>query len=82
MIVDAIAPSGANLDLTADLTRLRPGFPVLYIFGSHKTILHCSLEAEAPASVLSAPFREADLITRIDALLADQPLRERMNSAA
>jgi DNA-binding response OmpR family regulator len=70
MIVDAIAPSASTLDLTADLANLRPSFPVLYIVGAEKSLLQCCLEAEAPDAVLAAPVRGAELIARIEALMA------------
>lgn len=82
MIVDAIAPSAISLDLTADLARLRPGFPVLYIFGQQPSVLRSSLELQAPQCVLSAPFRETDLVTRIDVLLAQPAAGARLVSAA
>jgi len=58
-----------NLDLTAELERLRPGLPMLYLVGSGKSIAHCSIEAQSPASVLAAPFTEKELMLRVGALL-------------
>jgi DNA-binding response OmpR family regulator len=69
VVVDAITPSAAVLDFTAELERLRPGFPVLYVVGPKPTILRCSIEAQAPDCVIVTPFREEDLRARVNGLL-------------
>jgi DNA-binding NtrC family response regulator len=67
--IDAITPSSGNLDLAAELERLRPGMPMLYVVGPQKTVLRSSIEAHAPQLALVAPFTEARLMERIDGLL-------------
>ena len=61
-VIDMVRPVAANLDLTAELERLQPGLPVLYLVGALKTVARCSIEAQAPGSVLAAPFTEKQLI--------------------
>jgi DNA-binding response OmpR family regulator len=79
-VIDMVRPVAANLDLTAELERLRPGLPVLYIAGALKTVARCSIEAQAPDSVLVAPFTEEQLIARVGSLLAiEATVRERPN---
>jgi hypothetical protein len=68
-VVDAITATAAVLDFTAELERLRPGFPVLYVVGPKPTVLRCSIEAQAPECVLVTPFREEDLRARVNGLL-------------
>ena len=68
-VVDLASPAPGSLDLTAELERLRPGLPVLYLVGSGKTIARCSIEAQAPGSVLAIPFTEEQLIARVGGLL-------------
>jgi CheY-like chemotaxis protein len=82
-VVGLVMPAAVNLDLTADLEHLRPGFPVLYLVGAGKTIARCSIEAQAPGSVLAVPFTEEQLIARVGGLLdvklaARQRRRERL----
>ena len=74
VVVDLVRPAAANLDLTAELERLRPGLSVLYLVSERKTIARCSIEAEAPDSVLIAPFTEQLLIARVDRLLDAVPV--------
>ena len=68
-VIDLVTPAAGNLDLAAELERLRPGLPMLYLFGATKSIARCSIEAQAPGSVLAAPFTEEQLIDRVDGLL-------------
>jgi DNA-binding response OmpR family regulator len=68
-VVGLVMPAAVNLDLTADLEYLRPGLPVLYLVGAGKTIARCSIEAQAPGSVLAVPFTEEQLIARVGGLL-------------
>jgi DNA-binding NtrC family response regulator len=84
-VIGLVTPTAGNLDLGAELTRLRPGLPVLYLAGAGKTIAHCSIEAQVPGSVLAIPFTEEQLIARVDALLegaqrqgSDERLWERL----
>ncbi len=63
-----VAASG-SLDLTAELEHLRPGLPVLYLVGKGRSIARCSIEAQAPESVLAIPFTEEQLIARVGGLL-------------
>jgi hypothetical protein len=51
------------------LERLRPGLPVLYLVGAGKTIARCSIEAQAPGSVLAIPFTQEQLLARVGDLL-------------
>ena len=69
-VIGLATPTAGSLDLTAELERLRPGLPILYLVGAGKSIARCSIEAQAPGSVLAAPFTEEQLIARIGALLA------------
>jgi hypothetical protein len=50
---------------------LRPGLPVLYLFGTAESIARCSIEKQSPGSVLAAPFSEEQLIARVGSLLLD-----------
>jgi DNA-binding response OmpR family regulator len=68
-VVGMVMPAAVNLDLTADLEHLRPGLPVLYLVGAGKTIARCSIETQAPGSVLAVPFTEEQLIARVGGLL-------------
>jgi CheY-like chemotaxis protein len=68
-VIDLVVPAAGNLDLAAELDRLRPGLPVLYLVGADKTIARCSIEAQAPGSVLAVPFTEEQFIARVGALL-------------
>jgi CheY-like chemotaxis protein len=68
-VIDLVTPAAGNLDLAAELERLRPGIPMLYLFGAIKSIARCSIEARAPGSVLATPFTEEQLIARVGGLL-------------
>jgi len=68
-VVGLVTPTAVNLDLTADLDHLRPGLPVLYLVGAGKSIARCSIEVQAPESVLAVPFTEEQLIARVGGLL-------------
>jgi DNA-binding response OmpR family regulator len=68
-VIDVVTPAAGNLDLAAELERLRPGLPILYLFGGSKSIARCSIEAQAPDSVLAAPFTEEQLMARVGGLL-------------
>jgi DNA-binding response OmpR family regulator len=68
-VVGLVTPAAGNLDLTANLEHSRPGLPVLYLVGPEKTIARCSIEAQAPGSVLTVPFTEEQLIARVGGLL-------------
>ena len=68
-VVGLVTPAAVNLDLTADLDHLQPGLPVLYLVGAGKSIARCSIEAQAPASVLAVPFTEEQLLARVGGLL-------------
>jgi DNA-binding response OmpR family regulator len=68
-VVGFVTPEAVNLDLTADLEHLQPGLPVLYLVGTAKSIARCSIEAQAPASVLAVPFTEEQLLARVGGLL-------------
>ncbi len=74
VVIDAITPSAAVLDLTAEIARSRPGFPVLYVVGAKRTIVRSSIETQSPSSVLVAPFAGDDLMARIARLAALQVL--------
>jgi DNA-binding response OmpR family regulator len=76
VVIDILSPAAANLDLTAELERLRPGLPVLYLVSERKTIVRCSIEAEAPDSVLVSPFTEEQLMARAERLLEAAPDRQ------
>jgi|SRR5580658_9837189 DNA-binding response OmpR family regulator len=82
-LIGLVTPSAGNLDLAADLNHLRPGLPVLYLVGAIESIARCSIEAQAPGSVLAVPFTEEQLIARVGGLLdaeaaARQMLGERL----
>jgi hypothetical protein len=51
------------------LERLRPGLPLLYLVGAAKSIVRCSIEAQAAGSVLTVPFTEEQLIACVGGLL-------------
>jgi DNA-binding response OmpR family regulator len=68
-VIGLATPTAGNLDLSAELERLKPGLPMLYMVGAGKSIARCSIEAQAPGSVLAAPFTDEQLIARVDALL-------------
>jgi DNA-binding NtrC family response regulator len=68
-VIGLLMPAAGNLDLTAELERLHPGLPVLYLVGAFKSIARCSIEAQAPGSVLMVPFTEEQLIARVGGLL-------------
>jgi FixJ family two-component response regulator len=68
-VIGLVMPAAVNLDLTADLEHLRPGLPVLYLVGEGKSIARCSIEAQAPGSVLAVPFTEEQFIARVSSLL-------------
>jgi DNA-binding NtrC family response regulator len=68
-VIDLVKPAAGNLDLTAELERVRPGLPVLYLVGTGKSIARCSIEAQAPGSVLAVPFTEEQFIARVGDLL-------------
>ena len=83
VVIDAAAPSSGNLDFAAELARLRPALPVLYVFGARKTVIRCSIEAHAPASALTAPFNEMQLMERLAGLLDTRNHTDRqLDSAA
>jgi len=67
--IDMTVPLASNLDLAADLERLRPGLPILYLVGAERSIARCSIEAQAPHSVLTTPFTEQQLLDRAGRLL-------------
>jgi DNA-binding response OmpR family regulator len=69
VLLDVAPPSASNLDLAAELVRLRPGLPILYLVGPDKSIARCSIEARAPESVLITPFTGEQLIQRVGGLL-------------
>jgi CheY-like chemotaxis protein len=69
-VIDLVTPTAGNLDLTAELERLQPGLPVLYLVGASKTIARCSIEAQAPGAVLAVPFTEAQFMEHVGGLLA------------
>jgi hypothetical protein len=71
-VIGLVTPGAGNLDLTADLGHLRPGLPMLYLVGAAKSVARCSIEAQAPGSVLAVPFTEEQLIARVGGLLAVQ----------
>jgi len=66
-VIGLAAPAAG--DLAAELERLRPAFPVLYLVGEGKSIARCSIEAQAPGSVLAIPFTNEELIARVGGLL-------------
>jgi CheY-like chemotaxis protein len=68
-VIDLVNPAAGNLDLTSELERLHPGLPVLYLVGGDKTIARCSIEAQAPGSILMVPFTEEQLVDRIGGLM-------------
>jgi len=68
-VIGLILPGAGNLDLAAELERLRPGLPMLYLVGTAKSIVRCSIEAQAPGSVLMVPFAEEQLIACVGGLL-------------
>jgi len=68
-VIDLVTPKAGNLDLTAELDRLRPGLSVLYLVGPSNSIVRCSIEARAPDSVLAVPFTEEQFIARVVRLL-------------
>jgi len=72
-VIDLVTPGAGNLDLTAELERLQPGLPVLYLVGACKTIARCSIEAQAPGSVLAIPFTEKQLVARVGGLMNVEP---------
>jgi DNA-binding NtrC family response regulator len=77
-VIDLVTPTAGNLDLTAELERLHPGLPVLYLVGASKTIARCSIEAQSPCSVLAVPFTEEQLMARVGSLLdAERAARQR-----
>jgi DNA-binding NtrC family response regulator len=68
-VIGLVMPAAGNLDLAAELARLRPAFPLLYLVGAGKSIIRCSIEAQAPGSVLAIPFTEGQLIACAGGLL-------------
>jgi DNA-binding NtrC family response regulator len=68
-VIGLVMPAAVNLDLSADLEHLQPGLPVLYLVGERKSIARCSIEAQAPDSVLAVPFTEEQFIARAGRLL-------------
>jgi len=68
-VLDMVTPGAGSIDLAAELERLRPGLPVLYLVGSQSTIARASIEAQSPGSVLVAPFTEEQFMARINGLL-------------
>jgi CheY-like chemotaxis protein len=75
-VIGLVRPVAGNLDLAAELERLRPAFPVLYLVGAFKSIARCSIEAQAPGSVLTVPFTEEQLIACVGRLI-DAGARQR-----
>ncbi len=69
-ILDAAEPPAAYLDLAADLARLAPGFPVLYVVGQRQSVLRLSMEAECPECVLIAPFSQEQIEARVEQLMS------------
>jgi CheY-like chemotaxis protein len=69
VVIDMVTPVAGNFDLAADLERLQPGLPILYLVGSQPSIARASLEAQSPGSVLVTPFTEEQLIARVNGLL-------------
>jgi DNA-binding NtrC family response regulator len=76
-VIGLVMPAAVNLDLSADLEHLRPGLPVLYLVGNSKSIARCSIEAQAPDSVLAVPFTEEQLNARVSGLLDVEGARRR-----
>ena len=68
-VIGLVTRTAGNLDLAAELERLQPGLPVLYLTGAGKTIARCSIEAQSPGAALAVPFTEEELIARASALL-------------
>lgn len=81
-IIDATEPPAAYLDLAADLARLFPEFPILYVVGQRESVLRCSMEAECPESVLISPFTEEQLAARIEQLMLPRAARAACATAA
>jgi DNA-binding NtrC family response regulator len=69
-VIDIAPPTAATLDLAAEVERLQPALPVLYLAGAEKSIARCSIEAHAPNSVLVTPFTEEQLLDRVGRALA------------
>jgi CheY-like chemotaxis protein len=70
-VIDLMTQAEGNLDLAAEFERLRPGLPVLYLFGEAESIARCSIQKQAPGSVLAAPFTAEQLIARVGSILLD-----------
>jgi DNA-binding response OmpR family regulator len=68
-VIGLILPVAGNLDLAAELERLQPGLPLLYLVGAGKSIVRCSIEAQSPGAVLTVPFTEGQLIACVGGLL-------------
>lgn len=77
VVIDMATPAASNLDLAAELERLRPGLPILYLVGASKSIARCSIEAQAPEAVLVTPFTEDQLLQRVGGLLATEVAERR-----
>jgi two-component system, cell cycle sensor histidine kinase and response regulator CckA len=73
VVIDLVTPAAGNLDLAAEFDRVRPGLPILYLFGAGKSIARCCIEAQAPGWVLAAPFTEEQVIARVGRLLDVEP---------
>lgn len=81
-IIDATEPPAAHLDLAADLARLYPEFPVLYVVGQRESVLRRSIEVECPECVLLAPFTEEQLAARVEQLMLRRGDRAACTGAA
>ena len=64
-IIDIIMPRMGGLDLGAELDRLYPDLKILYISGYSASIAVQALAQNSPRLVLSKPFTEEELITRV-----------------
>lgn len=63
VVLDMVTPSPCNLDLAAQLERLRRGLPVLYLVGAGAAGI------DPAGSVLAQPFTEEELVARVESLL-------------
>jgi DNA-binding NtrC family response regulator len=69
VMIDMVKPAARNLDLAAELERLSPGLPILYVLSEDRTIARCSIEAQAPEAVLVTPFTQEQFMDRVARLL-------------
>jgi len=69
-IIDMIMPGASGLDLASELARDFPHIQIIYMSGCRDSLAMDVIARRSPESVLLKPFTQAELIVRVQTLLA------------